>query len=41
MEEMYKLFQIRDLHFAVEYFARPVGANCVMGVTVEQSRLRR
>jgi hypothetical protein len=36
MDEMDKLFQIRDLHFANEYFARRVGANCVMGVTVEQ-----
>jgi hypothetical protein len=36
MEEMDKLFQIRDLHFDNEYFARPLGANCVMGVTVEQ-----
>ena len=36
MDEMDKLFQIIYLHFADEYFARPVGANCVMGVTVEQ-----
>ncbi len=36
MGEMDKLFQIRDLHFADEYFAGPAGANCVMSVTVEQ-----
>jgi hypothetical protein len=36
MGEMDKLFQIRDLHFAEECFARRAGANCVMSVTVEQ-----
>jgi hypothetical protein len=36
MDDMDKLFQIRYLHFADEWFARPAGANCVMGVTVEQ-----
>jgi hypothetical protein len=36
MDDMDKLFQIRDLHFADEYFARRRVANCVMSVTVEQ-----
>jgi hypothetical protein len=36
LDETDKLFQIRDLHFADEYFARRAGANCVMCVTVEQ-----
>jgi hypothetical protein len=35
MEQTDKLFQIRDLHFANEYFSRGAAANCVMGVTVE------
>jgi hypothetical protein len=36
MDEMDKLLQIIDLHFADGYFARRPGARCVMGVTVEQ-----
>jgi hypothetical protein len=36
-----KSFQISNLQFADRGFAKPRGANCVMGVTVEQLRLRR